>query len=240
MKTSLFVYLISFLPFIACSTASTGNDSSPNQIIEGEYLVILHSNYTLDEHLAYLGLNATNTTIVLNRFDGINAYHGRMSTQQYEVVASDPGVELVEHNRQIQLDPPAQRSTSRRRHRRAPNWNLVRQDFPQWHLGVSSTWGTWSDDNEDPYQHWKTADGQLPGYGVQVYVLDTGANPVAQLPNLRNFYKSYIGQSFRDVLGHGTSVMGLIGGMATDGEALGLAPGGLRPFTPSTNVEGKL
>ena len=240
MKTALrsLFALLSFVLLPSHAIASplqvakgTGNISSYTAI-EDEYFVVLRQGYTLEQHLTYLGLEES--TIVLKRLTLINAYHGQLNTQQYRAVQSDPAVKLVEPEHEISVTLPTQSNDTPSLARR---FEYITERPADWFLTMISVFGKQDLGNLSPeessftyWNRWKD-DGsieELPGQGVRVYVLDSGARSTPHLANMVNFHRSYGDLGYLDTsqLQHGVRVMALIGGKhAVLHRTMGPAPG---------------
>ena len=221
----IFSCAISFVLYAVFSVASPSNvstDAAPTrEDIDSEYIVVLQPNQTIERHFADI---EPNDSIVLNHLDLINAYHGRLHAQDLQAIQSDPGVKNIVQAQGVHVDVPTP-SVNKTSSSPARRWIMPKQDAPWWHLAMLSSWDILKItlDSQGIFRYWQTNDGQLPGYGVRVYVLDSGANVVSALPNIVDFPKTYNGLGHRDDKGHGTGVMSLIGGTYHLGGAIGLA-----------------
>ncbi|KAI8656100.1 Peptidase-S8 domain-containing protein [Fusarium keratoplasticum] len=164
-----------------------------------EYLVMLHDNHTIDDHITNTGLNLTERVISFNPFNVINAYHLSVREEYsafiHEIIRHDPGVAYVHHNYYNKEEIPEILG------------DVVKRDFipddpsmdKRWNKQTRKCWTTWnmamisggwmqrtSEPAGVPHERERRDFGTdldkaheaiwkyHPGPGVNIYVFDTG------------------------------------------------------------------
>lgn len=67
-------------------------------IIEDEYLVMLHKEYSLVSHFEHIGLDLSEVSSKFRAIPLINGYSARLTADVVHNIRSDSGVRVVEHN----------------------------------------------------------------------------------------------------------------------------------------------
>jgi hypothetical protein len=127
------------LPFLAllvplCSARSIrrtspcpfhGDTGHPDeQLIEDEYVVMLHQGYSLDDHFAFIGQDFSKTAREFSPMPRLNAYTVKIDAVAiHDTVRYDPGVHSVSQNRRVKLKLPVDKpivstSANKLRHKR--------------------------------------------------------------------------------------------------------------------------
>ncbi|KAM6509344.1 hypothetical protein FSOLCH5_012345 [Fusarium solani] len=200
--------VIGVFAFVAGASAFLAPRSptkAPYHVPEGfelaadEYIVVLHDNHTIDDHLTNTGLNLTERAISFNPFNIINAYH--LSVQEedsafiHDIIRHDPGVAYVHHNYYTKEEIPKISGDVVKRDfiPDDPNmdkrWNKqTRKRWTSWNMAmISSGWmQRTSESAGDPHERERRDFGTdldkaheaiwkyHPGPGVNIYVFDTG------------------------------------------------------------------
>ncbi|KAF5027005.1 hypothetical protein F66182_880 [Fusarium sp. NRRL 66182] len=80
----------------------------PNaELIEDEYIVVLHQGHTIQQHFKHIGSDLTVNASMFYPIDAINGYRAKLSHELvHDRIRFDPGVEFVEHDHRISLIDP--------------------------------------------------------------------------------------------------------------------------------------
>jgi len=72
-------------------------------LIKDEYVVVLHKNYTLQDHFDFIGTNLETSRYVFHKISSINGYRARLEeTTLHDIIRHDPGVLFVEHDTKLE------------------------------------------------------------------------------------------------------------------------------------------
>ncbi|KAJ4247524.1 hypothetical protein NW762_013204 [Fusarium torreyae] len=227
------------------------------ELIEDEYVVVLHRGHTLQQHFEQIGNDLTVNASMFYPIDSINGYRAKLPHNLvHEHVRFDPGVDFVQHDHRVSLIEPVEkgegrspydddyskerhpgllsRIVNRLRNFRRDNW---------WHWQINNREGGWKDVQKTfgkkhksmwwwTKQRWQVLDGA--GKGVNIYIVDTGVRLSHKDFQGRavNFHlkdtSPYVGgATSKDIDGHGTHVAGIAAG----------AYGGMAPWATIVNVK---
>ncbi|KAK7756068.1 hypothetical protein SLS62_002011 [Diatrype stigma] len=197
-------------------------------LVEDSYIVMFADDHSLRDHYINTGVNVSAEAESFSWFRHLNGYRAviKNTTLVHELVRKDPGVLFVEHN---------SLHTSNVTFDAKP----AGIDFPRTveRPRIGKRW-EWQQRPED--MNWKIATGATQmdelrtmlngGYGVNVYVVDSGVNPTDQVDSTRLDYLGVTDAKERspycpndspayDEVGHGTACASIIGG-----KDIGVAP----------------
>ncbi|KAL9113703.1 MAG: hypothetical protein Q9227_002148 [Pyrenula ochraceoflavens] len=192
------------------------------KLVADEYIVILKDDYTLKEHLNYIGVDLT-TFDSFNELGAINGYHARLDDHTiHNLIRTDPDVAHVEHESLIRPvhSTPSDKSfsgqnTSFRQTSLERRWSTAKDPLVEWPSRMM-TGGEKLDLSKDLEAGEFLMDS---GRGVNVYILDTGVRLTHRIfqGRARNLgggkgsdVASTIDQMNEDFDGHGTHVAGIV------------------------------
>lgn len=197
--------------------------NSPDAI-EDEYIVHFHDGYNLDSHEAFTGFAVHSQPSFLN-MGFLPGYNARLSYRQvHDIVRSDPGVKMVEHNQRVAfMDAEPTETSPQPEHKarlRKRFYDIDVQPEAEWNLEmIASTFHVNFTGQSSSY-FYNFLSGA--GAGVHAYVLDSGVNLDHELFDGRaiNFkglsnspYTNPPNEPMADIptRGHGTHVAGIVG-----------------------------
>ncbi|QPC59004.1 hypothetical protein HYE67_001235 [Fusarium culmorum] len=188
------------------------------ELIEDEYIVVLHQGHTLRQHFDQIGRDLATNATLFYPIDSINGYRAkRPHDLLHNHIRFDPDVEFVEQDQTISLINPVAAGEDK-----VPESDLA-EEKPGFH---SSMWW-WTK------QRWEVLDGA--GKGVLIYIVDTGmrlshADFQGRAVHFRTGDATlpYVGGATADDKhGHGTHVGGIAAGVR----------GGMAPWATLVNVK---
>ncbi|KAL9105419.1 MAG: hypothetical protein Q9227_009412 [Pyrenula ochraceoflavens] len=95
----LFLWLLHGVAFLVIAGLAPYRLPENSSLVSGEYIVGLKAGHTLDAHWAYIGFNLSQSATTFRHFHVINAYHARIDEDMlHSFVRTDPNVRYVEHN----------------------------------------------------------------------------------------------------------------------------------------------
>lgn len=164
--------------------------------VQDSYIVLFHTNHSLLHHYENIGVNISEEALGFSHFVHLNGYRAvlKNATTLHELVRRDPGVRLVEHDTTHTLPPRAKVQSSEEAARL-----LTSKDFPPARNAgkmMGKRWNWVSRPTSDFFWFWKaiTASAEPAtvlnaGYGVNVYVIDSGVNEHADLVGRVSYMK---------------------------------------------------
>jgi hypothetical protein len=140
--------------------------------IPDDYIIMFQPGYTLQEHFESIGMDLSNTTGFESTSYGYTAILDEVTLDSH--IRQDPGVLLVEANRQIELIRPVENSYengSMFLENQKREYTQATQKNAPYGLQMISAAGKLTTPISDygEYDYWSAA-----GTGVNVYVFDTG------------------------------------------------------------------
>jgi len=187
-------YLLSFVLAIASASLPLLEEDHPERIA-GQYIVIYHDNATEMSMVRHMKLyNGASNEIqhVYNINDEFKGFSATLDDASVQKLLDDPHIKEVHADITVSIDANSCGST---------------QASPRsWGLGRTATWGS----------NWRTSyfyDSDTSGYGVNVYVIDTGV--LISHPDFggrASWGVNYAGGPNTDQNGHGTHCAGTVGG----------------------------
>ena len=121
-------------------------EATHEPLIKDEYLVMLHDDHPLEDHFAFIGTNLSETASDFHPYSNINGYCVRVDERtMHDHIRYDPGVRLVDHNREFNPRPDWDVETSRPAKGPSPpdlerRWK-VWEDWWHWVIAMSTSWG---------------------------------------------------------------------------------------------------
>ncbi|KAF4956266.1 hypothetical protein FSARC_11622 [Fusarium sarcochroum] len=250
------------LPFALGTLAPRGEVPCPYhrpdaELIEDEYVVVLHQGHTLKQHFEQIGNDLAINASMFYPIDSINGYRAKLPQNLvHDHIRFDPGVEFVEHDHAISLIEPVEGGEDQDLYddddsteeqpgflsRLMKHLRIFRRDN-WWHWQIDHRDGEWKDAQKTfgkkhksmwwwTKQKWQVLDGA--GKGVNLYVVDSGVrlSHTDFQGRAINFHledtSPYVGGATSDDKdGHGTHVAGIAAGVR----------GGMAPWATIVNVK---
>ncbi|KAM0351325.1 hypothetical protein ACHAP4_009465 [Fusarium culmorum] len=214
------------------------------ELIEDEYIVVLHQGHTLRQHFDQIGRDLATNATLFYPIDSINGYRAkRPHDLLHNHIRFDPDVEFVEQDQTISLINPVAAGEDK-----VPESDLA-EEKPGFVHGLLNrlrnfrrdNWWHWQINHRDgacsmwwwTKQRWEVLDGA--GKGVLIYIVDTGmrlshADFQGRAVHFRtgDATSPYVGGATADDKhGHGTHVGGIAAGVR----------GGMAPWATLVNVK---
>jgi hypothetical protein len=153
MVSSLLVYaaVFSYLHIIKATFLTSRASPAPyihnfKNLIEDEYVIGLHYNYTIEQHCQHVGINLLETGHIIDSIPELNMYTVRIDSHTiHNSIRWDPGVDFVQHHTYVEhpeqeihgeeeMEIPWQGTGLIRR------WKKTEWEF-EWGLRAIWTWG---------------------------------------------------------------------------------------------------
>lgn len=197
-------------------------------LVDDSYIVMFADDHSLQDHYTNTGVNISAEAESFSWFRHLNGYRAviKNTTLVHELVRKDPGVLLVEHNSLHTLNSSIDAKPtgfdfpqSSKRNRLGKRWEWQQRPLDiNWKIATGAS-------NEQELRTMLNA-----GYGVNVYVVDSGVNANSQVDTDRLYWlgvdtpdqkSPYCPNDDKaaDDTGHGSACASIIGG-----RDIGVAP----------------
>lgn len=192
---SLFVFLLiraSCTPATQKPVQAEYDIGDSDSHIPDEYFVHLHANHTIESHFQFIGKDLASEAEKFHPIKYINAYTVRLDSYTiHNLIRSDPGVKLVEHNHALEREESVRDPESVQHtgffSRLVRRWSRT-DTYARWNYAQVGLWGKRPIDNSYKGErtvralrkslvlsitfHWSFLKGA--GKGVHIYILDEG------------------------------------------------------------------